>query len=112
MTKLIVTSIDMSQPGSHWERLELMEIMEQVKKASPDDFISVTVQAYRQLEKLIRPRVHTDDDTPIEEAWRQISANDFDNLVGAILGREPTVPPANASSSSAGLLDTIPAPAG
>jgi hypothetical protein len=97
MTKLIVTPIDMSAPGSYRARKELLKAYAALQDAQKTTDIGPMLEAFDRLEKLVCEHAETDDGCTIAEALEQASAEDFDTLVGALLVGE-TVP--NASSAS------------
>lgn len=91
MTKLIVTPIDMAAPGSYAERKKLLRAAAQIQQAQKSNSIADMVDALDALEALIKPHLQTDDGSPVAEALEQLSANEFDNLIGALVGGE-TIP--------------------
>lgn len=97
MTKIIVTPIDMSAPGSYRARKELLKAYAALQDAQKDTDIGKMMQAFDALEALIRDHAETDDGSTVAEALEMASAEDFDTLVGALLTGE-TIP--NASSAS------------
>jgi hypothetical protein len=99
MTKIIVTPIDNSAPGSYRERRRLLRAFVAVTK--PADVVSGAqladlLEAREQLDNLIIARAKTDDGTPLAEALEEISADDFIALYTAIMSGE-TVPNQSAS---------------
>ena len=97
MTRIIVTPIDMSAPGSYLARKNLLKAYAAFQDAQKTTDIREMVGAFDALEALVRAHAETDDGTPLAEALEQASAEQFDALVGALLTGE-TVP--NASSAS------------
>lgn len=97
MTKIIVTPIDMSAPGSYRARKELLRAYAALQDAQKDTDINKMMVAFDALEALVCEHAETDDGSTIAQALEEASAEDFDTLVGALLTGE-TVP--NASSAS------------
>ena len=107
MTKLIVTPIDPTAPGSYRQRKKLLEVarkLDSVRDSGADwrDVIAV----YDAIESLIIPRLRTDDGTAVEDALDLLSAEQFDELLGKVSVGADAVPPANASDSSSLSEDT------
>ena len=91
MTKLIVTPIDMAARGSYAERKRLLRAIAKVQEAQKNERVADLADGLDALEALMTARLETDDGTPIGEALEQLSANEFDKLVGALVTRE-TIP--------------------
>lgn len=113
MTKLIVTPIDPTAPGSYRQRKNLLGIarkLDSVRDGGADwrDVVAV----YDAIEALIIPRLCTDDGTPVEDALDLLSAEQFDELLGKVSVGADVVPPASASDSSSPSEDTETAPTG
>ena len=53
--------------------------------------------AYINVEDLVLERIETDDGTPVEEVLDQLSADEFDQLLGAVAG-ESAVPTESAGN--------------
>lgn len=98
MTKLIVKPIDMEEAGSYRARSHLFEAVAALDQAQASKAGGSIITAMRALEKVIVPRLRTDDGTPVEDALDQLSANQFDALLAGVLGPSETVPPVTASS--------------
>lgn len=97
MTKLIVTPIDMAAKGSYGERKRLLRAIRDLNVAKDTNDIGALVDAYDTFEALVTQHLETDDGTPVGEALEQASAEEFDQLLGALLQRE-TVPNSNSAS--------------
>ena len=91
MTKLIVTPIDMSAAGSYVQRKRLVRTIARLQGAQEKQRAAEMVGAFDDLEALVTAHLETDDGTPVADALEQLSANDFDQMVGALVGAE-TVP--------------------
>ena len=91
MTKLIVTPIDMAAPGSYAQRKRLVRTIARLQDAQENKRAREMVGAFDDLEALIIAHLETDDGTPVTDALEQLSANDFDQMVGALVTAE-TVP--------------------
>jgi hypothetical protein len=96
MTKIIVTPIDMSAPGSYKARKQLLQTYAALQEAQGSSDIRKLAEAFDAIEALILKHAETDDGTTIGEALEQASAVDFDALLGAIISGE-TVPNPTAS---------------
>lgn len=91
MTKLIVTPIDMAAKGSFKLRKRLLSAYADMQEAIKNNDIRTLTNAYDAIEALVRDRLETDDGTPVAEALEDASAEQFDQLMGGLLG-EPTLP--------------------
>ena len=98
MTKLIVTPIDMAAPGSYRERQKLLRAFAVLQDAPQATNVAMMLGAYDEFETLVAAHAETDDGTPVADALDAASANDFDRLLGALLSKQETVPPANSAS--------------
>ncbi len=97
MTRIIVTPIDMSAPGSYRARKDLLKTYAALQDAQASSDIRKLAEAFDAIEALILKHAETDDGTPMGEALENASAVDFDSLLGAIISGE-TVPNANSTS--------------
>lgn len=97
MTKIIVTPIDMSAPGSHAARKRALRTYAELQEAQSGNNLRALNDALDAVEALIAEHAETDDGTTLQDAFAGASADDFDALVFAIIGGE-TVP--NAKSTS------------
>lgn len=125
MTRLLVTPIDPAAPGSYRKRRRMLqagreaqnatsriEAMQAQIKADPalaDAFademnakINEVMDVQLRMEDLILQDVKTDDGSPVEAALDEISANDFDRLLKALLGQGDTVPNSTSASLPSG----------
>ena len=91
MTKLIVTPIDMAAPGSFKLRKRLFGAFTAMKEAESSTNGIAVMAAYTTIEDMILDRLETDDGTPVADALDEISAEQFDTMIGGLLGT-PTVP--------------------
>ena len=93
MTTLIVKPIDPAAPGSWRQRSKLLRAAQ--KMASEDG--AEQVEGYLLLEDAAMDRLETDNGTPVQDVLDQLSADDFDKLVEALL--ESPVPTMSGNSS-------------
>lgn len=100
VTKLIITPIDPTEPGSYALRREYRRITRRLSEAGNTRNVLEQVSALDEADNWVIGRLRTDDGTPIDELLKAISAKDFDNLWFAAGTEDDGVPPANASSSS------------
>ena len=91
MTKLIVTPIDMAAAGSYAQRKRLIRALARLQDAQEKQRAMEMVGAFEDLEWLVTAHLETDDGTPVPDALEELSANDFDQMVGALVNAE-TVP--------------------
>ncbi len=98
MSKIIVTPIDMAAPGSYGQRKRVLRAFGALQDAQESGDVRQIVKAFDALEAVVIEHAETDDGAPIGEALEQASAEDFDALLGAIIGTSETVP--NPSSAS------------
>lgn len=91
MTKLIVTPIDMSAKGSFKARKRLLEAYANMQDAIAQNNVRLLAEAYDAIEAMVVDRLETDDGTPVAEALDECSAEQFDQLMGGMLGT-PSVP--------------------
>ena len=98
MTKLLVTPIDMAAKGSYRERQRLLHAYGALQESQKHTDIGEMSRAFDAFEALISAHATTDDGSTVAEALEQASANDFDLLLGALLGRGETIPPVNSAS--------------
>ena len=91
MTKLIVAPIDMAAAGSYAQRKRLVRAIAHLQDAQEKQRAVEMVGAFDDLEALVTAHLETDDGTPVADALEQLSANDFDQMVGALVTVE-TVP--------------------
>jgi len=98
VTKIIVTPIDMSAPGSYRERKTVMRAWRAFVDAQNDADPIALLDAQDALETVTLAHAETEDGSPLEEALDDISAEAFDALCLAIIAGKETVP--NASSTS------------
>lgn len=98
MTKLIVTPIDVSAPGSYKQRkkfLSLIRRFSEAKDAAPLEVLSLMAET----DDLIRSHLATEDDSSVDEILDQLSAKEFDQLLAAIAFEgTDAVPPEKSSS--------------
>ena len=92
MTKLIVTPIDMSAPGSYRERKRLLHAYAKMQKAQESTDIDGLLAAFETFEALVVVHAETDDGSTVAEALEMASADEFDALLTALLGDAETVP--------------------
>lgn len=97
MTKIIVTPIDMSAPGSYRERKQMIKAYAALQEAWKASDLAQLDTAFDGIERLVLAHATTDDGTSVSDALGEASAEDFDRLMWAIVNGE-TVP--NPSSVS------------
>lgn len=97
MTQLIVTPIDMSARGSFKLRKKLLTAYADMQEAIKSNDIRALTAAYDTIEAMVRDRLETDDGTPVADALEEASAEQFDQLMGGLLG-EPTIPNARSAT--------------
>jgi hypothetical protein len=93
MTNLIVKPIDPAAPGSWRQRSKLLRAATKMASEQGEE----QVQGYIDLEDAALDRLATDDGTPVSDALDQLSADQFDELVEALL--ETPVPTQSGNSS-------------
>jgi hypothetical protein len=94
MTTLIVTPIDMSEPGSFRQRSRLMRALAMMRDNADT---ATAAAAYVAVEDIALQRLETDDGTPVEDALDLLSADQFDQLLQSIAG-ENAVPTESGES--------------
>lgn len=80
--KLILAPFDPAAPGSHAQRMRMMELVEQYEEAQATG--KGMARIARKINELVLPRLHTDDDSPVADALERVSANEYDVLVGGL----------------------------
>jgi len=98
MTKIIVTPIDLSAPGSYRKRKEVLGVAAAFQAAQASSNVAELIVAMEQIEAMVLGYAETDDGSPVSVALEDASADDFDALLLAILGNGETVP--NVTSTS------------
>ena len=98
MTRIIVTPIDMSAPGSYRKRKQVLKVAAEFQAALTSDNVMALNRAMDQIEAIVLSYAETEDGTPLDAALEDASADDFDALLLAILGNGETVP--NVTSTS------------
>lgn len=91
MTNIIIKPIDFDEPGSYLKRRRILQAMDKLANASDSEKGGIAaISAYLELDDLIREHMKgTDDGTPLEEAIAMLTVNDFDQLLGGLLGGSP-----------------------
>jgi hypothetical protein len=97
VTKLIVTPINMSAPGSFGQRKRLLQAMADLEQARETKSVVQMVGAFESIEALVRGHLETDDGTTVTEALEMCSANEFDNLIQGLVASETVPNPTSAS---------------
>jgi hypothetical protein len=108
MTKLILAPFDPHAPGSHMQRVRLMEITARIDElqnaaAAAEDAADAkqkqiyemeAMRLYLRVAGMASQRLRTDDGTAVSEALEQLSADDFDRLLQGMLAvaENDTVP--------------------
>ena len=88
-TTLVVDPINMAAPGSYRKRRVIFEAMAAMKAGVSDRDGFVVVESLLALDEVVQEHIHTDNGTDIGEVLDVISAEDFDALLGSVLGEEP-----------------------
>jgi len=96
MTKLIVTPIDPKAKGSYRQRSELLQLVARMQEAQRGQDGIGALALMTEMEAFVLKHLTTDDGSPVEPLLDELSADDFDALLGGILG-EPTVPNSNSA---------------
>ena len=97
MTKLIVKPIDTAARGSYKQRKRLLRAAKKLAAGTEAGDGLMKFEAYEEIEALAIDRLQTDDGTSVEEALDDLSADDFDALLEALLSSP--VPTRSADSS-------------
>jgi hypothetical protein len=97
MTKIIVTPIDMSAPGSYKARKQLLRTYAGLQEAQTSGDLRALAEALDAVEALVVAHAETDDGATVAAALEDASAEDFDALLIAIISGE-TIP--NTSSAT------------
>jgi hypothetical protein len=102
MTKLILAPFDPSAPGSHAQRMRMLELVDAYEGARTEGSGLSVARLSLRINELILPRLRTDDGTPVAEALAQISADDYDLLVQGMFAATgaDTVPLASTATST------------
>ena len=100
MPTLIVTPIDYSAAGSYVLRRRVLKASKKINDAIEQEDGMATIEAALEIEDVLLDRVKVKGKGTVEKALAEISANDFDSLLGALL--ESPVPTENGSSSKNG----------
>jgi hypothetical protein len=98
MTKLFVRPLDPKARGSYRERSRLFAVIGRLEDAQKSQSVAETARVFEDLEKLMLPRLHTDDGTDVSEVLDNLSAEEFDALLGGLTGVADTVPLANMAT--------------
>lgn len=103
MTKLILAPFDPAAPGSHAHRMRMLDLVDEYGTAQTDNDVYALARIARKINLVVVPRLRTDDGTPVEAALADISADQYDLLVGGLFaqGAKDAVPLA----STPGLTD-------
>lgn len=107
---ITVRPIDLSQPGSYYERWRYLDLINRLNEArgqGANGDPGEAIKTMREADALIRERIVTPPGQDLEAVLRKLSANDFDALLGAIAFEGGGVPPAKPSNSDAGLEDIL-----
>jgi hypothetical protein len=101
--ELHVRPLDMSEPGSYKARSTLQRAVFAMQDAQAKDDTLGVLRAKLDLDELVVSRCYMADGSSVEEALAEISADDFDGLLAALLGGgAPSVPPEKSGSSTPG----------
>lgn len=99
MATLIVTPFDPKAKGSFRQRTTMFEAYQQMGIAKKTNKVFDYAASQLALERATIERLKTDDGTPVEDVLAELSADEFDELVSALLMevKEPAVPPENGA---------------
>jgi hypothetical protein len=81
MTKLILAPFDPAAPGSHSERMRMLDLASAYEDAQGSGNGASMARVAKRINDIVLKRMRTDDGTPVEAAMEQLSANDYDLLV-------------------------------
>ncbi len=105
--KLILSPFDPAAPGSHAQRMRMMELIDEfgdLKDAEDAKGIGTRLARLMvRVSKIIEPRLRTDDGSPVADALALLSADDYDVLMGGMLAEagEDAVPLESTATSTA-----------
>lgn len=106
MTTLIVTPIDNTQPGSYRQRTQLRQLYRQLNMAVENKDFGALVDAQDALDAWVIARSHTDDGTPVVAAFDQVTGDEFDALLGVLMGGSDK----GSDPTPSGGSSTVPSP--
>jgi len=95
MTKIIVNPIDFSKPGSYRKRRIVFAAMHAVAAAADsagrDEKKTAAaglaaIEAFLELDDILVEQLETDDGSDLQAALDELSADQFDDLLGGVLG--------------------------
>lgn len=94
MTSLILAPFDPAAPGSHAIRMRMLDLVDAYATAQEKSDVYALARVARQINAAVLPRLRTDDGTPVEAALADISADEYDLLVGGLFaqGAKDAVP--------------------
>jgi hypothetical protein len=98
MTKLFVRPLDQNARGSYKERSRIFKVIGRLQNAQQSQSISEVASSFEELEALLLPRLRTDDGTDVSAILNDMSAAEFDALLGGLTGVADTVPLANTAT--------------
>ncbi len=94
---LHVRPIDFGEAGSYMLRRRVLRASKAINEALEADDGMGAIDAAIQIEDVVLERCYTENGTPVEDVLAEISANDFDALLAALMEQTP-VDPTNESS--------------
>lgn len=97
MTKLIVTPIDMTAPGSFALRKRVFRALVALEEGRESGSVVQMMRAMDSVEEVLREHLETENGVTIDDALEMCSAADFDALIAGLFVQE-TVP--NQKSAS------------
>jgi hypothetical protein len=97
MTRIVVTPIDMSAPGSYLARKQAIKTYSQFQSAMAGTDVTAIEAAWDAIEALVVAHAKTEDGSPLMDALGIASAEEFDALIFAVIGKQETVPNPTAS---------------
>lgn len=87
----------MSAPGSYLARKQAIKVYSQFQSAMAGTDVTAIDAAWDAIETLVVAHAETEDGTPVMDALETASAQDFDALIFAVIGKQETVPNPTAS---------------
>jgi len=104
MTNLLLAAFDPAAPGSHAHRMRMLDLVDEYGTAQTANDVYGLARIARKINAVVLPRLHTDDGTPVEAALAEISADEYDLLVGGLFaqGAKDAVPLESTPGSTDG----------
>jgi hypothetical protein len=100
VTRLILSPFDPAAPGSHMQRMRMLETIR--AEGDDDPTPRQTAERMRRIHDVLLPRLRTDDGTPVEAALDLISADDYDALLSGMWATTADTVPLGSTPASTG----------